>query len=150
MKKVALPVAILVALVALVVAPSLTGAAEDKGSACVACHTGDAKLSTVMAGYAKAVDAKLLEKLQGAMPAGAKLKGKHMPVGSMMKSIPDGCAKCHSATSKNAPALGPMLHLIHLTGEGNKFTADSKNSCASCHSFDAATGMQSVASGPEN
>jgi len=121
---------------------------------CVDCHvkgaTADLRLSVLMAALAKQVDPALLARSQAAAPKGAKLKGKHPNVAAMLKSIPDGCLKCHTRTSKTIPALSQLMHVIHLApGAEHDAFAKAAGACASCHKLDPATGAQPVPSGPE-
>ena len=125
-----------------------SSAADGKTSACVACHTGPTAFSALIANWVKGADAKLVAKAQAASPAGVTLKGKHMNVASMVKSVPDGCVKCHNDKSKNAPAMNKLMHMIHLTGADNKFAATG--TCASCHSLNDKTGEQTVSCGASN
>jgi len=157
MKKTFVPLTITAVVAALALGAVRTSMAADekpadKPSACVVCHTktadGDHSMSAIIAGMVKGVDAKLLAKAQAAAPEGATLKGKHMNVASMVKSVPDGCVKCHNDKSKMAPPMGRMLHMIHLTGEDNHFA--KLGTCTSCHSLDEKTGVQSITNGPSN
>ena len=148
MKKILLQVTVFAMVAALTGGPVRIASAADAKSPCVACHTGDSALGRLIDGWATAVDPKLLAKAQAAAPEGAKLKGKHMKVGAMVKSAPDDCTKCHSKTSKLAPPMDRLLHMIHLTGEGNKFATTAGAGCTSCHTLNAATGVVEVLSGP--
>ena len=150
MKKILLSVTGLAIVAALLGGGVRIASAADAKSPCVACHTGDSALDKLIDGWAAAVDPKLLAKAQAAAPEGAKLHGKHMKVGAMVKSAPDGCIKCHSKTSKLAPPMDRLLHMIHLTGDGNKFATIAGAGCTSCHTLNAATGVQEVLSGPLN
>jgi len=149
MKKIFVPITLLalVAALSLGIVRSST-AADEKTSACVACHTGDMAFSTLIAAWAKGADAKLVAKAQAAAPEGVTLKGKHMNVASMVKSVPDGCIKCHNDKSKTAPAMNKLMHMIHLTGDDNKFA--KAGTCVSCHTLNTATGEQSINCGPSN
>jgi cytochrome c553 len=129
-------------------------AADAVPGACVDCHVktaeADLRLSVLMAAMTRQVEAPLLARLQAAAPKGVKLKGKHPNVAALMKSIPDGCLKCHARTSKSIPALSQLLHVIHLApGEENDRFAKAAGSCASCHKLNPATGAQVIPSGPE-
>lgn len=122
--------------------------------ACVDCHVkgagGDLRLSVLMAALAKQVDPGLLARSQAAAPKSAKLKGKHPNVAAMLKSIPDGCLKCHTKTSKTIPALSQLMHVIHLApGAEHDAFVKAAGACASCHKLDPSTGAQPVPSGPE-
>ena len=70
--------------------------------------------------------------------AGARLRGKHVPAGDSLASIPDGCSvKCHKADSKLAPPLAEMVHVIHLTGgPENVFLSRFQGQCTHCHKLD--------------
>jgi cytochrome c553 len=134
-------------------AARVESAADAAPGACVDCHVkgadADLRLSVIMAGLTKEVAPALLAKAQAAAPKGVKLKGKHPNVAAMIKSIPDGCLKCHTKTSKSIPALGQMLHLVHLTGgDASKFLKGA-GTCASCHKLDETTGAQPIPSGAE-
>ncbi|MEK7474407.1 MAG: hypothetical protein AAB152_02130 [Candidatus Coatesbacteria bacterium] len=134
-------------------AARVQSAADATPGACVDCHVkgadGDLRLSVILAGLTKEVPAALLAKSQAAAPKGVKLKGKHPNVAAMIKSIPDGCLKCHTKTSKSIPALSQLMHVIHMTGgDANKFLK-SGGACASCHKLDEATGLQPIPSGAE-
>ena len=110
----------------------------------------DTRLSALMTEWKEKVAPDLLAKSQAAMPPGAKLKGKHPGPGTSLQNVPAGCVKCHGATSKIAPPMGPMMHVIHLTGGGeNHFLREFQGECTHCHKFNAATGRWSVPSGAE-
>lgn len=135
--------------------PGLT--AEDKfANGCVDCHINmpdkkqDERISTLMSGWSKEADPKLLKKAQAVSPAGVKLKGAHPQVPASLKNIPAACAACHSKTSKTAPPLAALLHAIHLTGGGeNHFLTIFQGECTHCHKFKAGTGVWTMPSGPE-
>jgi len=148
MKKMFVTLTIIAIVSALAVAPVKTSSAAAGASPCVACHTGPTAISALIANWVKGVDPKLLAKAQTAAPAGATLKGKHMNVASMVKSVPDGCIKCHNDKNKTAPAMSRLMHQIHLTGADNGF-AKANGSCTSCHSLDAG-GTQTIVNGPSN
>lgn len=150
MKKILISMTVLAIVAALTGGPVRIGSAADAKSPCVACHTADSALGKLIDGWATAVDPKLLAKAQAAAPEGATLKSKHLKVSAMVKSAPDGCITCHSKTSKLAPPMDRLLHMIHLTGEGNKFATIAGAGCTSCHTLNAATGVQKVLSGPLN
>jgi hypothetical protein len=106
--------------------PGLT--AEDKfPDGCVDCHINmphikkDERVSTLMSKWTVKVEPRLLKKAQAAAPAGLTLKGIHPHVSASLKNIPSACMSCHSTTSRTAPALGALLHLIHPL-EGKKTT----------------------------
>ena len=148
MNRILLPMTVLAIFAALTAGTVRVGLAADAKSPCVACHVGDSGLGKLVDGWATTVDAGLLAKAQAAAPEGAQLKGKHMKVSAMVKSAPDGCMTCHSKASKLAPPMGRLLHMIHLTGEGNEFAATAGAGCTSCHILDAKSGAVDVQSGP--
>lgn len=134
--------------------PGLT-AADPFPKGCVSCHVNmpdrkmDARLSTLLKGWTTKVEPALLAKAQAAAPAGIQLKGKHPAATSALKNIPAGCIKCHGSTSKKAPPFTRLLHLVHLTGEGNHYLAEFQGECTFCHKLDRKTGAWSIPSGPE-
>ena len=125
-------------------APQIPGiTAEDAfPRACVDCHVvlpqGDMRLSTFLEGWKQSVDPKLLAKAQAAAPAGARLRGKHLPAAESLASIPQGCSvKCHKADSRLAPPMAEMVHVIHLTGgPENHFLTHFQGQCTHCHKLD--------------
>ena len=131
--------------------------AEDPfPKACVSCHINmpeqklDTRFSTLLKGWAEKVEPGLLEKAQGAAPAGVTLQGKHPAATSALKEIPAGCVKCHGETSKKAPPFTRMIHRIHLTGgDSNHFMTLFQGECTHCHKLDPNTGAWSVPSAPE-
>ncbi|HSP13997.1 MAG TPA: hypothetical protein VLV78_04520 [Thermoanaerobaculia bacterium] len=120
--------------------------------ACVDCHTGKAgmpaPLSTTIKNWSVKVDPKMVAKLQPFAPKGLTLKGKHPAVAA--KDVPAMCLKCHTATSKVAPPLAPMMHGIHFTGgEANPYLTKFGGECTNCHKFNAATAQWSFPAGSE-
>jgi hypothetical protein len=105
---------------------------------CVDCHTRtpdgkDVRVSTLL----KSPDPAVVARLKPALPKGMTLKGKHPPLAFPIKDVPASCAKCHTATSKIAPPMAPMVHAIHLTGEKNEYVKQFSGDCRHCHKLDA-------------
>lgn len=123
--------------------------------ACVDCHVNkppvDARLSTQLQQWMSGkVPPALLATVQGAAPAGLKLKGRHPDAADALEDVPTACADCHSEDSKKAPPLAGMVHRIHLVGgDKNRFMTEYQGECTDCHKFDAAKGAWSMPSGPE-
>jgi hypothetical protein len=120
---------------------------------CIDCHTGAAgmptKLSVTVREWGEKIDGKRLARLQTFVPKSLLLKGKHPPVGSL-KDVPGACLKCHSAMSKIAPPLAPLMHGIHLTGgDANAFLTTFQGECTHCHKLNAVSGQWSHPSGSE-
>ncbi|HSM15183.1 MAG TPA: hypothetical protein VLA66_14030 [Thermoanaerobaculia bacterium] len=135
--------------------PGIT-AEDPHPMACVSCHRNmpeiglDARLSTAMEKWRDAVDERLMTKARAAAPAGATLAGRHPSATSALADVPAACAKCHSASSKRAPELSRLLHLVHLSPDpDNHFLSVFGGECTHCHKLDAATGEWSVPSAPE-
>jgi len=135
--------------------PGLPGIAgpDPFPEACVGCHVRmpelDARLATLMQGWNESVDAALVAKVQGVMPEGVTLKGKHPSVTRALADVPAACIRCHKASSK-APPFAPMVHVLHLTGGAdNHFVAEFGGTCTLCHKLDAKSGVWSVPSGGE-
>ncbi|KAB2967895.1 MAG: hypothetical protein F9K18_03705 [Thermoanaerobaculia bacterium] len=135
--------------------PGIT-AEDPHPEACVSCHRNmpeiglDARLSTAMARWQESVDAELLAKARAAMRSGAVLTGRHPAATSALADVPAACAKCHSASSKRAPELSRLIHLVHLSPDpDNHYLSVFGGECTHCHKLDAATGEWSVPSGPE-
>lgn len=123
---------------------------------CVDCHLNypernmDVRLSTLLVGWRKEVEPRLLAKARAASAPGAKLAGKHPAAAGSLSSIPGGCLTCHRESSTRAPAFAPMIHAIHLTGgPENHYIAHFQGACTHCHKVDAATGRIRVPTGPE-
>ena len=120
---------------------------------CVDCHVvqkdgTDARFTTLSKQWAQQVSPALMAKIKPIAPKGATLKGKHPPLGAaLLNNVPASCAKCHTATSKAAPALAPMIHAIHFVGEKNIFVTKLGGECRHCHKFDASTASWIVPSG---
>ena len=135
--------------------PGLT--AEDKfPNGCIDCHINmpdikqDERISTLMSKWNKKVESKLLKKAQAVAPAGVMLKGIHPMASASLKNIPAACATCHSKTSRTAPPLAALLHILHLTGgDENHFLTIFRGECTYCHKMNAATGVWTMPSGPE-
>lgn len=135
--------------------PGLT--AEDRfPNGCVDCHINmpdikkDERISTLMSKWNKKVEPALLKKVQAVAPTGVNLQGVHPSALASLKNIPVACATCHSKTSKTAPPLGALLHIIHLTGgENNHFLTIFQGECTYCHKMNTSTGVWTMPSGPE-
>jgi mono/diheme cytochrome c family protein len=122
--------------------------------ACVDCHTErpdwDARFSTLMGQWTKAVDPQLLSKAQGTSLEGLVLKGKHPPVAPMIKSIPASCLQCHGRESPIAPPFAQMVHRIHLVGgDKNRFLTLFQGECTHCHKLNDSTGRWTIPSEEE-
>jgi hypothetical protein len=134
--------------------PGIT--AEDRfPGACVDCHVDypeakiDARFSTMMTRWRTAVEPKVLDKARAVAPAGMTLKGVHPAIPATM-SVPSGCLACHGKTSKTAPPLGPLVHVLHLTGgKTSVFLTMFQGECTHCHKLDAASGQWRIPSGRE-
>ncbi len=116
------------------------GDGDASPRACVDCHKADKKLSAKLAPYMVAATGPTFEIAKAAAPPGLKLKGKHpkVPIG---KAIPKNCLGCHAKTSKIAPPLFQMMHLIHETGT-------NALDCKACHKL-AANGTMNIPSADE-
>ncbi len=117
------------------------GDGDASPKACVDCHAGEKKLSTRLAAWTEKVEGPIAAHVKAATPATMKLKGKH-PKLAFGKAIPKSCMGCHAATSKIAPPMGRLMHLIHETGA-------NKLECAACHKLDPATGLMSIPTADE-
>ena len=135
--------------------PGLT--AEDRfPNGCVDCHINmpdlqqDERLSTLMAGWSKAVEAPLLEKVQAVAPKGVTLKGIHPTVTASMQDIPGACIACHRKVARIAPPLAALVLTIHLTGgSDNHFLTIFQGECTHCHKLDVTTGVWTMSTAPE-
>jgi len=136
--------------------PGLT-AKDEFPKACVSCHINiperkmDTRFSTLLGQWRVSVEPALLAKAQAAAPAGVTLKGKHprVPPGAL-RNIPTACIKCHTPTSKTAPAFARMIHLTHLTGgDENHFLTEFQGECTHCHKLNEKTGAWSIPSAPQ-
>jgi len=109
---------------------------------CVDCHTAKANMPATIATLLS--NPKAATKAQPFVPKTFTLKGKHPSVAAI-KDIPAGCLKCHTATSKFAPPLPPIIHGIHLTGgDANPFLTTFGGECTNCHKFNDKTGQWSM------
>jgi hypothetical protein len=143
------------------VAPSQSSvpglATEDRfPRACVDCHivvpdSGmDQRLSTRL--RAEQTDPDLLARIRAVLPQTVRITGRHprLPDPSF-RNIPGSCLLCHRDSQTNLPALGPMMHAIHLTGGSqNRYVALFGGACTNCHKFNGANGRWSIPSAPEN
>ncbi len=130
-------------------------APDEFPEACVGCHVErsmlgvDSRLSTAMKGWAEKVDPDLVAKVQGTLPEGTTLRGKHPSVTRALSDVPAACIRCHKINPK-APPFPAMMHVIHLTGgDENRFLTRFQGQCTHCHKLDAKTGVWTVPSGPE-
>jgi len=137
--------------------PGITAPDQFPGG-CVDCHKNypemklDVRISTLMQGWTNGVEATFLEKMQPLAPAGLQLKGRHPAVSAaMLEDIPGSCLKCHGESAKKAPALGQMMHVIHLGGvKDGHFLSIFQGECTHCHKLDSATGMWRTPGGREH
>jgi len=136
--------------------PGITTADQFPG-ACVDCHVNmpdrkmDVRIGTLMKQWYEKVDPKIVKRVQTTMPGGRALKGRHpvLPADGL-RDIPASCRSCHRSASREAPPLGPMLHVLHLTGGAeNHYIKLFGGACTYCHKFDAGTGQWKLPSGPE-
>ena len=135
--------------------PGLT--AEDRfPRACVDCHVivpgsgMDERLSTKL--RAEQFNPALLPRIRAILPDTVRISGRHPRLpDAMFRNIPAGCLTCHRDSQTNLPALGPMMHAIHLTGgSDNHYLTLFGGQCTNCHKFSAASGRWSIPSGAEN
>jgi hypothetical protein len=135
--------------------PGLT--IEDKfPNGCVDCHINmpnikqDERISTLMSGWNKKVETKLLKKAQAVAGAGVTLQGVHPPAPESLKDIPTACINCHNKEKGTTPPFAALLHVIHLTGgDDNHFLTIFQGECTYCHKMNVTTGVWIVPSGPE-
>jgi len=117
-------------------------------AACVDCHVKEMRISALLARWNGKPDAAKLAAMQAFAPKGMTLKGKHPPFAT--KEIPAICMKCHTATSKIAPPLPPLLHGSHLAkGDQSDFVKQFQGECTHCHKLNKTAGTWSVPSGAE-
>lgn len=138
---------IALALAALIVPPAMAATKDLYPGGCVDCHVKEMRLSTLLAKWNGKVDAKKLATMQAFVPKGMTLKGKHPPVAT--KDIPAICAKCHTATSKIAPPLPPLIHGAHLAKESSEFVKQFQGECTHCHKLNKTTAVWMMPSGAE-
>ena len=116
--------------------------------ACVDCHQKDRRVTALLAQWNGKVDAKKLATMQGFVPQGLTLKGKHPTVPG--KDVPASCLKCHATTSKTIPPLPALMHGIHFSkGANSEFVKQFGGECTHCHKFDSAKARWSMPSGAE-
>jgi len=135
--------------------PGLT--TEDKfPGGCVDCHINmpdikqDERISTLMSRWTTKAESKLMKRAQAVVPEGVLLKGVHPPAAESLKNIPAACSSCHTKSSKTAPPLAALLHIIHLTGgDDNHFLTIFQGECTYCHKMNGTTGVWTMPSGPE-
>jgi len=134
--------------------PGLT-AVDQFPQGCVGCHVNlpaqglDARLSTVLQHLSQQVPPALLAKAQAAVTSNTPLAGRHPLVPQALNDVPHACILCHQALAGRAPVFSRMVHLIHLTGDGNHFLSHFQGECSHCHKLDRTTGIWSVPSNPE-
>ena len=136
--------------------PGITSEDRFPGG-CVDCHVKmpdrsmDVRLSAQMRPWYREVDRRVLDRLEPMQPRGAARVGPH-PVlqPDVFRDVPASCRACHVSGADAAPSLGPMLHLLHLTGgRENHFMTLFGGECTHCHKLDPGTGRLSLPSGPE-
>jgi hypothetical protein len=134
--------------------PGIT-AKDAYPNGCVDCHVAakdnDMRLSGLLAKWAAAAPAPLVEKAKAASADASKIKGKHLAMTNVKANIPQSClTACHKKGSVIAPPFAQLMHLIHLTGGGqNRFLTVNQGECTHCHKLDQKTGMWKVATGAE-
>lgn len=139
--------------------PEIAGitAADPFPNGCVDCHIDrptermDVRISTLLKRWHEQIDAKVLARVRTIAGDGVELTGHHpqLPAQSY-EDIPRSCMQCHSGALRDVPALGPMLHVLHLSGgRENHFLTRFGGACTYCHKFDNDTGAWSVPSSPE-
>ncbi|MCW8193400.1 hypothetical protein F6455_01205 [Proteobacteria bacterium 005FR1] len=106
--------------------PGITSA-NPFSQGCVDCHVKrpdmDVRLSTILREWSsRGVQAERLERMKK-FASGHELAGRHPPVSLEDSLVPDTCMNCHAADAGIAPALGPLLHGIHLTGAEQNHTS---------------------------
>jgi hypothetical protein len=138
---------IALALAALFVPPAMAATKDVYPGGCVDCHVKEMRISTLLAKWNGKVDAKKLAAMQAFVPKGMTLKGKHPPIAA--KDIPATCAKCHTATSKIAPPLPPLIHGAHLAKEPSEFVKQFQGECTHCHKLNKTTAVWMMPSGAE-
>lgn len=123
---------------------------------CVDCHLNfpernlDVRLSTLMTGWRKEVEPRLLAKARAVSGPGAKISGRHPDAAGALRSVPEACLACHRKSSTNAPPFASLIHAIHLTGgPDNHYVAQFQGACTHCHKLDPATGTFRVPTAPE-
>jgi len=134
--------------------PGVTGA-DTHPEACVSCHIRmddiglDARLSTALVEWQRAVPEKVMEVAEGLMASPDALERRHPPVTLPLEAVPSSCIHCHNAAS-TAPPFAPLVHLVHYRGgENNHYLSVFGGECTLCHKLDWATGIWRVPSGPE-
>jgi hypothetical protein len=122
----------------------------------VDCHVArpdigvDARFVVLLAGWGDAVRPELLERAQGAAPAGVVLKGRHPAVEGALSDVPRSCLACHGGGSATAPPFSRLMHAVHLAGgEKNHYMTIFQGECTYCHKLNATTGGWTLPSGPE-
>jgi hypothetical protein len=74
---------------------------------------------------------------------------KHVAIGAIVKSVPDGCGMCHRAGVKAGP-LSAHAHEIHfVNSKGTEFVPPFQGACLACHVVDA-KGAAKVKIAPKN
>lgn len=134
--------------------PGITSA-DKFPRACVDCHINmpdinrDERIGTMMSEWTSGVRKELLDKARSVANGGASLRGRHPAVTGALEDIPAACVTCHERTDSRAPPLGPLLHIIHLTGQENHFLRIFQGECTHCHKLDTDTGKWSMPTAPE-
>jgi len=128
-------------------------APDPHPNGCVDCHVKmteppmDVRISTLMGQWMEGVEPKLLAAAKAAASDPATITGKHPKVG--VTNVPKACLICHGASSTKAPPFARLMHVVHLTGEGNMYMAHFQGDCTHCHKLDQATGTWSIPSAKE-
>ncbi len=130
------------------------GAKDAFPNGCVDCHVAgkdaDMRLSVLVATWATAVPAGLVEKAKSASADPAKIKGKHSAVPAAKTNLPQTCTgTCHRQGSTMAPPFAKLLHTIHLVGSDNRFLTAYHGDCTHCHKLDQKTGAWRLPTGNE-
>jgi len=136
--------------------PGIT-VADQFPNGCVDCHINrpeaqmDVRISSRMMRWQERVDAKVLARIQAVAGGGSELSGQHPDLRPQSyEDIPRSCMRCHSRASNDGPAMGAMLHALHLTGgRENHFLTLFGGECTHCHKFDSEDGTWTIPSGPE-
>lgn len=136
--------------------PGIT-VADPFPDACVDCHVDrpeegmDVRISTQMHEWHENVDAKVMGRVRAVVRDTVELSGQHPQLSAQSyEDIPASCMDCHAGRNKGVPAMGPMLHALHLMGgRENHFLTLFGGQCTHCHKFDADTGVWSIPSRSE-
>ena len=123
---------------------------------CVDCHIDmpqikqDERLSSVMSSWDRQVPPELVEKARSIARDGEAIKGRHPLSVEMFQDIPENCQRCHKKGPGSVVPLGPLIHLIHLSGgQNNHYFTIFQGHCTHCHKFDLNTGIFNLPSAQE-